>query len=199
MLLWSSFSMYVLDLFRRLESAMNSYYMELSDREIGEQSRYLCYYYIEARFARSDLCLYKGKNKMPEKWERFEARCSQDVLDTLCEMGELLEKTYPLVFNNVVEQLNFHLILELVVCDVFNRVCDQIIVSGINWAKIVALYAFAGSLALDCTKYGDARLVKLVSKWMARFTTTRLSPWIRQHGGWVRTFVNFIFFFSTCN
>ena len=77
---------------------MSSHRQELNDREIGEQSRYLCSNYIEARFNRSDLCL-KAKNRLPET---FEASCSPDVLNTLCEMGELLETTYPLLFNNIV-------------------------------------------------------------------------------------------------
>ena len=184
---WTSI-VHILDSLPKLGYIMGSQQREINDREIGEQARYLCSKYIEARFNRSELCLYKPKAKSNSKRPeiKFEATCSQDVFDTLCEMGELLEKSYPLLFNNVVGQLNFRLSLELVVCDVFNRVCDQIIASGISWGRIVALYAFAGALALDCTKYGDARLVKLVSKWMARFTTSRLCPWIRQNGGWVR-------------
>lgn len=178
---------------RILESlyVMSSQQREYNDREIAEQARYLCSKYIEARFKRSDLCLYKPNSNNKRHEVKLEATCSQDVVDTLCEVGELLEKSYPLLFNNVVGQLNFRLSLELVVCDVFNRVCDQIIASGINWGRIVALYAFSGALALDCTKYGDARLVKLVSKWMARFTRSRLCPWIQQNGGWEGLVKNF--------
>ena len=153
------------------------------DVEISEQATFLCQKYIESRFTRSDLCVYKPKKGTKD--DRPAVTCSEDVVNTLCEIGALLEDTYPRLYNNVLQQLNFRINLGILVCHMFNRVSEQIIASGITWGRIVALYAFAGALAYDFTQAGDTRFIRNVSGWMGCFTAKRLSPWIRQNGGWV--------------
>ena len=159
-------------------------YNQLAEEtEISEQAAFLCQKYIEARFTRSDLCYYNPKSR--NKGQTCSAVCSEDVVKTLCEMGSLLEDNYPRLYNNVLEQLNFRINLGILVCHMFNRVSEQIISSGVSWARIVALYAFAGALAYDFTQAGDTRFIRSVSGWMGQFSAKRLSPWIRQNGGWV--------------
>lgn len=151
--------------------------------EISQQAAFLCQKYIEARFTRSQLCIYnpksRNKNRSPS------VVCSEDVVRTLCEIGTLLENNYPKLYNNVLDQLNFRITLGILVCHMFNRVCEQIVASGVSWSRIVAVYAFAGALAYDFTQAGDTRFVRSVADWMGHFSAKRLSPWIRQNGGWV--------------
>lgn len=150
--------------------------------EISQQAAFLCQKYIEARFTRSQLCIYnpksRNKNRSPS------VVCSEDVVRTLCEIGTLLENNYPKLYNNVLDQLNFRITLGILVCHMFNRVCEQIVASGVSWSRIVAVYAFAGALAYDFTQAGDTRFVRSVADWMGHFSAKRLSPWIRQNGGW---------------
>lgn len=153
-----------------------------TDVELGEQAAYLCQKYIEHRLARSpNLCVvqkFRGK-------QIWKSKCSDDVLQILCEMCKLLEECHPLLFVNVLEQLNFRINLGILVRDMFNRVCEHIISSGITWARIIALYSFAGALAHDLLQHNDTRFIPNLSRWMAHFTKKHLCLWIRDHGGWV--------------
>ena len=151
--------------------------------EISEQAAFLCQKYIEARFTRSDLCYFNPRSR--KKDAQSLAGCPEDVVQTLCEIGALLERSYPKLYNNVLDQLNYRVNLAILVCNMFNRVSEQIVVSGVSWARIVAVYAFAGALAYDFTQTGDTRFIRSVSNWMGHFSAKRLSPWIRQNGGWV--------------
>lgn len=155
--------------------------LSLTDAEISEQAAFLCQKYIEDRFARANLCLSRRsrEKQIPE------ATFSEDVLQTLCEMCKLLEDCHPNLFVNVLDQLNFRINLGILVYDMFSRVCENIISSGITWARIVALHSFAGALAHDFTQHGDTRFIHYISKWMAHFTGKHLCPWIRDNGGWV--------------
>ena len=152
--------------------------------KISEQAAFLCQKYIEARFTRSELCYYDPKRKNEKPF----VECSEDVVRTLCEVGALLEKGYPKLYSNVLDQLNCSPVLGIIAANMFNRVSEQIISSGVSWARIIALYAFAGALAYDFTQVGEARLVRCLATWMKQFSTQRLSSWIRKNGGWVSIF-----------
>lgn len=178
--IWSSVSYFLLPNSKKTTTTLNQC---AEDVEISKQAVFLCQKYIEARFTRSDLCLLNQKKKR-NKEESISSTCSEDVVRTLCEIGTLLESTYPRLYNDVLQQLNFRINLGILMCHMFNRVSEQIIASGISWGRIVAVYAFAGALAYDFTQAGDTRFVRNVSGWMGRFTAKRLSPWIRQNGGW---------------
>lgn len=179
---WTSLSGF---LFRKARKGIKHVSTALSAEEvhISEQAAFLCQKYIEARFTRSELCFFNPKSRKNERLDSF-ATCPEDVIKTLCEVGTLLENSYPKLYVNVLEQLNFRINLGILVCHMFNRVSENIIASGINWGRIVAVYAFAGALAYDFTQAGDTRFIRNVSGWMGRFCARRLSPWIRQNGGW---------------
>lgn len=151
----------------------------VTDAELSEQAAYLCQQYIEHRLTRSNL-LQRGRGK-----QIFEPKCSAEVLQTLCHMCKLLEEGHPSLFVNVLDQLNFRINLCILVRDMFIRVCEQIISSGITWARIIALYSFAGGLACDFSQHGDVRFIHNMPLWMAHFTRKHLGSWIRAHGGWV--------------
>lgn len=156
--------------------------LSIEETIISEQAAFLCQKYIEARFTRSNLCYYNPKSRKRDGEPTI--ACSEDVVNTLNEMGALLEKSYPKLYNNVLDQLNWRINLAILVCNMFNRVSEQIIASGVNWARIIAVYAFAGALAYDLTQTGDTRFIRCLSRWMGHFSARRLSPWIRQNGGW---------------
>lgn len=177
---WSTISYYLFP--RRIKASKRNKSAE--EIEISEQAAFLCQKYIEARFTRSNLCYYNPKSRNKDGVREL-AGCPEDVVLTLCEMGTLLERGYPKLYNNVLDQLNCRINLGILVCNMFNRVSEQIIVSGVSWARIVAVYAFAGALAYDFTQTGDTRFIRSLSSWMGHFSAKRLSPWIRQNGGWV--------------
>ena len=67
----------------------------------------------------------------------------------------------------------------------FKQIVEQLFVDGINWGRIVALFAFGGAVAAQCMANERPALVSQVAEWVAVFTRNRLLPWIQQHGGWV--------------
>lgn len=175
---WSAISFYLFP--KKIEGRKPSCSAE--EVEISEQAAFLCQKYIEARFTRSNLCYFNPRSR--RKDGQSSAGCPEDVVQTLCEIGALLERSYPKLYNNVLDQLNYRVNLAILVCNMFNRVSEQIVVSGVSWARIVAVYAFAGALAYDFTQTGDTRFIRSMSIWMGHFSARRLSPWIKQNGGW---------------
>ena len=162
----------------------------MTDVQLSDQAAFLCQQYIEDRLTRSNLCLLRrGRGK-----QRFEPNCPAEVLQTLCHMCKLLEESHPSVFVNVLGQLNFRINLGMLVRDMFLRVCEQIILSGITWGRIIALYSFAGGLAQDFSQHGDVRFIHAMPSWMAFFTRKHLCPWIRSQGGWVSSKIKYSYF-----
>jgi hypothetical protein len=160
-------------------------YKVVSNDEIALQAEYICEKYIECRFTRN------GKNTKLQVNPHFTTEainkdiCSEEVVKTMQKLGGILENNYPQLYTNVAKQLNFAVNFDLVVCGVFTCVCDNILASGITWAKIVSMYAFAAALADDCCQGKDVRTAKSISRWMGQYTHKRLCGWIREHGGWV--------------
>lgn len=67
----------------------------------------------------------------------------------------------------------------------FKQIVEQLFVDGVNWGRIVALFAFGGAVAAQCMANEQRELVCQVADWVAVFTRNRLLPWIDQQGGWV--------------
>ena len=55
---------------------------------------------------------------------------------------------------------------------------------GVSWGKVVALYAFGARLALYCKSEGLDDMVIDIAGSLAHFAVRKLTPFLRQHGGW---------------
>jgi len=67
----------------------------------------------------------------------------------------------------------------------FNEVADELFRDGVTWSKIVALFAFGARLGQHCRQTpGLEELVSEVAASLAEFTSQRLTPWVREQGGW---------------
>lgn len=84
---------------------------------------------------------------------------------------------------------------------VFYELSEEIFESGINWGRIIMLYAFAGKLAEHCKKTNNEHVIEKVSSWLGN-AVSRKSSWIRESGnGWVGNFSLFkgkLTFFILC-
>lgn len=76
------------------------------------------------------------------------------------------------------ENIDFH--------DGFRDVADELFKDDITWAKIVALFAFGARVAQHCSNNHMDDLVKDVADCLAEFAVEKLTPFIREQGGWVR-------------
>ncbi|KAI9544737.1 hypothetical protein NQZ68_001615 [Dissostichus eleginoides] len=61
------------------------------------------------------------------------------------------------------------------------RYCD---LTGITWGKVVAMFAVAGALAVDCVRNGYPTTVHIIVDSLGQFVRKFLAPWLKRRGGW---------------
>lgn len=55
----------------------------------------------------------------------------------------------------------------------------------VSWSKIIALFAFAARLAQHCDEQNQKTRVLDVASNLSQFAVEKITPFLRQHGGWV--------------
>ncbi|CAN9512481.1 unnamed protein product [Ophioblennius macclurei] len=68
----------------------------------------------------------------------------------------------------------------------FKSVMDELFKDGINWGRIVGLFAFGGVLCVECVEKDMSELVSRIADWMTMYLDENISPWIESQGGWDR-------------
>jgi len=97
---------------------------------------------------------------------------------------------HSLVFNGMMTRLRIdETIKQKGSCDFnegFNDVAEELFVQNeISWGKIVALFAFGARLAQHCSdNLGMNDLVFDIATNLADFAVRKLTPFLRQNGGW---------------
>lgn len=67
----------------------------------------------------------------------------------------------------------------------FKRVMDEVFEGGVNWGRVVGLFAFGGVLCVECAEKDLSHLVPRVADWMSTYLDEHIAPWITSAGGWV--------------
>lgn len=67
----------------------------------------------------------------------------------------------------------------------FKSVMDEVFKDGVNWGRIVGLFAFGGVLCVECVEKDSSELVSRIADWMTMYLDEHISPWIQSQGGWV--------------
>lgn len=101
---------------------------------------------------------------------------------TMRDKGDEFEDLYKVQFQDLVEQLH---VTHDTCYPMFKAVVEELFQGGTNWGRVVALFAFSGSLATRCVEKGMAGLVDSIVDWVTQFIEQDLRQWIDQHGGWV--------------
>jgi BCL2-like 1 (apoptosis regulator Bcl-X) len=71
--------------------------------------------------------------------------------------------------------------------EAFLAVSDQLFLNGsVTWSRIIALYAFAGRLALYFQENNMHKLAESVPQNMTQSIARKVAPFVRRSGGWVR-------------
>lgn len=147
--------------------------------DILEQAKQICNEYIEAKLERDGI-----KNRsLSLAFSNSQQQTSQ-VSSRVQEVGELLELCYPRLYSDISSRVNVPFSSENAVHEVFNNVSSEILSDGLNWARIVALYAFAGGLVAECCKEGRNSFVLDIGNWMYEFAALYMVDWIKSKGGW---------------
>uniref|UniRef100_A0A914UTR5 Bcl-2 Bcl-2 homology region 1-3 domain-containing protein n=1 Tax=Plectus sambesii TaxID=2011161 RepID=A0A914UTR5_9BILA len=97
----------------------------------------------------------------------------------------LLASDFERRYNSELAAMANELVLDVdTIYPTFRQAAEQLFIDGINWGRIVALFALGGALAAQCMTDGRRALVSQIADWVAIFVRDRLTAWIEQRGGW---------------
>ncbi|KAL9988654.1 hypothetical protein ACROYT_G003125 [Oculina patagonica] len=153
--------------------------------DILEQAKQICNDYVEAKLEREGIKnrgLSFAFSTQQSSGETAEKACK--ISSRVREVGELLELCYPRLYTDISSRVNVPFSSENAVHEVFNNVSSEILSDGLNWARIVALYTFAGALAAECCREGRNSFVLDIGNWMYEFAALYMVDWIKSKGGW---------------
>lgn len=150
---------------------------------IANEANLYCLDYIERRFERSNI--QSGLEFIrPKKISETNSAVSAKIV----EVGDLLELAYPHLFNSASKQARVKFRSEVIISDVFRSFGRELFRENVTWARIVALFAFSGSLSVDCVVQGNPEFVKTVLNCTRLYVLENLAVWIKNQGGWVSMF-----------
>ncbi|KAM8916303.1 bcl-2-like protein 1 [Spinachia spinachia] len=66
----------------------------------------------------------------------------------------------------------------------FKSVMDEVFKDGVNWGRVVGLFAFGGVLCVECVEKEMTELVSRIADWMTTYLDENISAWIQTQGGW---------------
>ncbi|XP_036421260.1 bcl-2-related ovarian killer protein homolog B [Colossoma macropomum] len=150
-----------------------------SEKELVFQSRILCRDFIYSRITREGLSWSKVEASLP-----VPDGALGDVSMVLLKLGDELEYMRPYVYRNIAKQLSISVSVECVVSDAFLSVATEILSLGITWGKVVAIFAVAGGLAVDCVRQGYPSMIYTIVDSLGEFVRKSLVPWLKRRGGW---------------
>ena len=126
----------------------------------------------EARILAQDLVTYRiGKANPPPT----------RTAAILRKLSDELEERHAAVLANMCGRLN---VLNGSAHAKFVQVADEVFGDGVNWGRIVAIFAFGAKLAQYCIGNGLQQEGDEIIDWVGNYISS-LSGWIYAHGGWV--------------
>ena len=109
---------------------------------------------------------------------------------TLRTLGDEFEQRYTEVFEEMCNQLH---ITPNTAHPTFVAIVNELFSDGVKWGRVVALFAFGGSLAVQCCEREMPLLLDQIVDWISDYVDNHLQSWIVENGGWVGT--DFIYIF----
>lgn len=105
------------------------------------------------------------------------------VKEALRDTGNEFELRYTCAFSDLHNQLH---ITPATAYQSFENVMDEVFRDGVNWGRIVGLFAFGGALCVECVEKEMNPLVGRIMEWMTVYLDQHIQPWIQSQGGWER-------------
>ncbi|XP_056293945.1 bcl-2-like protein 1 [Pseudoliparis swirei] len=91
------------------------------------------------------------------------------------------EMLFTQAFSDLSSQLN---ITPVTAYHSFKSVMDEVFKDGVNWGRVVGLFAFGSVLCVDCVEKDMSELVSRIADWMTMYLDEHISAWIQGQGGW---------------
>ncbi|XP_069025212.1 bcl-2-like protein 1 [Embiotoca jacksoni] len=105
------------------------------------------------------------------------------VKEALRDTANEFELRYSRAFSDLHSQLH---ITPATAYQSFENVMDEVFRDGVNWGRIVGLFAFGGALCVECVEKEMSPLVGRLVEWMTVYLDNHIQPWIQSQGGWER-------------
>ncbi|XP_056588701.1 bcl-2-like protein 1 [Triplophysa dalaica] len=105
------------------------------------------------------------------------------VKEALRDSANEFELRYSRAFSDLSTQLH---ITPATAYQSFESVMDEVFRDGVNWGRIVGLFAFGGALCVECVEKEMSPLVGRIAEWMTVYIDNHIQPWIQSQGGWER-------------
>ncbi|KAI9531316.1 hypothetical protein JOQ06_006836 [Pogonophryne albipinna] len=120
----------------------------------------------------------------PLRQQRLPSTTDLDaVKEALRDSANEFELRYALAFSDLHNQLH---ITPATAYQSFENVMDEVFRDGVNWGRIVGLFAFGGALCVECVEKEMSPLVGRIIEWMTVYLDNHIQPWIQSQGGWER-------------
>lgn len=121
----------------------------------------------------------------------------REVFPSLVCAGTELERMHPKVYANVTRQACISptsiLVSDKAAAGLLVAVAHQLLKTDVTWGRVVALFAVAGGLAVDCVHQGHPEFLHGIMEGMTEVLEVNLGEWIAASGGWVRSRVRTLF------
>ncbi|XP_011502886.1 PREDICTED: bcl-2-related ovarian killer protein-like [Ceratosolen solmsi marchali] len=151
------------------------------------QGTSLCAQYMRNRLKRSGIFRRKlGLKRMRSAKLLSGGALVAEVYPELAAVGTELERMHPKLFERVGRQIGCGAFRsEQRVTEALTDVAREMLRTGeCSWEKIVALYAIAGGMAVDCVRQGKPEFLVTIQRAMAMVLEEDLAAWIQANGGW---------------
>ena len=100
---------------------------------------------------------------------------------TMQILGDEFEHRYNEVFQQMCNQLH---ITPNTARHTFVAVVNELFSDGVKWGRIVALFSFAGTLAVQCIEKEMPPVVDQIVDWVTNYVDNHLMSWILENDGW---------------
>lgn len=121
----------------------------------------------------------------PGSPRHHQAEVMDGVKVALRDTAHEFELRYSRAFNDLHSTLH---ITPATAYQSFENVMDEVFRDGVNWGRIVGLFAFGGALCVECVEKEMSPLVARIVEWMTVYLDERIEPWVESQGGWVSVF-----------
>ncbi|AWP09154.1 putative bcl-2-like protein 1 [Scophthalmus maximus] len=118
----------------------------------------------------------------PLRLQRLPSSPSLDaVKEALRDSANEFELRYARAFSDLHNQLH---ITPATAYQSFESVMNEVFRDGVNWGRIIGLFAFGGALSVECVEKEMSSLVGRIVEWMTVYLDNNIQPWIQSQGGW---------------
>ncbi|XP_018594614.1 bcl-2-like protein 1 [Scleropages formosus] len=133
--------------------------------------------------ARTNGAVSRGASPGPATLPEPRSRGLQAVKEALRDSANEFELRYQRAFSDLSSQLH---ITPGTAYQSFESVMNEVFRDGVNWGRIVGLFAFGGALCVECVEKEMSHLVARIMDWMTVYLDNHIQPWIQSQGGWDR-------------